>query len=136
MYQNPVGFKPLFGEVGSRPMDDATALAEQVRSGEVSARELAEAAIERIEELNPRLNAVITPLFEKALAAADGDLPDGPFRGVPILLKDLGAHTAGDPMHEGMRFLKEIGWVEDEESWLARRFREAGMLTLGKTNTP
>jgi amidase len=117
-------------------VQDATALAEQVHSGEVSPRELAEAAIGRIEELNPRLNAVIHPLFEKGLAAADGDLPDGPFRGVPMLLKDLACHSAGDPMHEGMRFLKQIGWTEDEDTWLARRFREAGFTFLGKTNTP
>jgi amidase len=117
-------------------MVDATAMAEQVRSGEATPRELAEAAIERIEALNPQLNAVITPLFERGLAAADGDLPDGPFRGVPMLVKDLMCHTAGDPMHEGMRFLTEIGWIEEEDTWLARRFREAGFTILGKTNTP
>jgi amidase len=117
-------------------MDDATTLAERVRSGEASPRELAEAAIARIEELNPHLNAVITPLFEKGLAAADGDLPDGPFKGVPILVKDLICHTAGDPLHEGMRFLKDIGWTEEEDTWLAGRFREAGFTILGKTNTP
>src|SRR3954454_7518890 len=117
-------------------MDDATALARLVRSGEASARELAEAAIARIEELNPRLNAVIAPLFEKGLAAADGDLPDGPFRGVPLLVKDLGCFTAGDPLHEGMSFLKDLGWTEERDSWLAGRFREAGMVILGRTNTP
>ena len=117
-------------------MEDATALAELVRSGQASPRELAEAAIARIEELNPRLNAVITPLFEKALAEAEGDLPDGPFRGVPMLVKDLTCHTAGDPMHEGMGFLKALGWIEEEDTWLARRFREAGFTILGKTNTP
>src|ERR671931_532115 len=117
-------------------MDDATALAGLVRSGEASQRELAEAAIARIEGLNPRLNAVITPLFDKGLAAAESDLPDGPFRGVPMLVKDLLCHTAGDPMHEGMRFLKEIGWTEDEDTWLAGRFRAAGFTILGKTNTP
>src|SRR3954465_11439336 len=100
-------------------MQDATSLAESVRSGEASPRELAERAIARIEELNPQLNAVIPPLFDKALAAADGDLPDGPFRGVPTLLKDLGAHTSGDPMPEGMRFLKESGWVGGGETWRA-----------------
>src|SRR5215210_8208831 len=61
---------------------------------------------------------------------------DGPFRGVPFLLKDLACHSAGDPMHEGMHFLKRIGWVEQEDTWLARRFREAGFVFLGKTNTP
>ena len=117
-------------------MEDATALAELVRSGEASPRELADAAIERIEALNPQLNAVITPLFEKGLAAADGELPDGPFRGVPMLVKDLVCHTAGDPLHEGMRFLRELGWTEEEDTWLAGRFREAGFVILGKTNTP
>jgi amidase len=117
-------------------MQDATTMAEMVRSGEASPRELAEAAIQRIEALNPQLNAVITPLFEKGLAAAEAELPDGPFRGVPMLVKDLICHTAGDPLHEGMRFLKEIGWTEDEDTWLAGRFREAGFTILGKTNTP
>ena len=112
---------------------DATALAGQVRSGEVSPKELTEAAIERIEALNGELNAVIHPLFEKALATEPAD---GPFRGVPFLLKDLACHSAGDPMHEGMGFLKRIGWVEEEDTWLARRFREAGFVFLGKTNTP
>jgi amidase len=112
---------------------DATDLAELARSGEVSPAELTGAAIERIEALNGELNAVIHPLFDKALASEPAD---GPFRGVPFLMKDLGCHSAGDPMHEGMAFLKRIGWVEDEETWLARRFREAGLVLLGKTNTP
>ena len=96
-------------------------------------RELTEAAIERIEALNGELNAVIHPLFEKALATEPAD---GPFRGVPFLLKDLACHSAGDPLHEGMGFLKRVGWVEEEDTWLARRFREAGFVFLGKTNTP
>jgi amidase len=112
---------------------DATAVAGLVRAGEVSPRELTEAAIERIEALNGELNAVIHPLFEKALATEPAD---GLFRGVPFLMKDLGCHSAGDPMHEGMGFLKRIGWVEREDTWLARRFREAGFVFLGKTNTP
>jgi amidase len=112
---------------------DATAQAGLIRSGEASPRELTEAAIERIEALNGELNAVIHPLFEKALATEPAD---GPFRGVPFLLKDLACHSAGDPMHEGMGLLKRIGWVEEEDTWLARRFREAGFVFLGKTNTP
>ncbi len=115
---------------------DATEQAELVRGGQASPSELVDEAIERIERLDPELNAVITPLFDKARAAAAGDLPDGPFRGVPFLLKDLAAHSAGDPMYEGMGFLREVGWVEDEDSELARRFREAGFVFLGKTNTP
>jgi amidase len=112
---------------------DATEMAELVSSGEASPAELAEAAIQRIEALNGGLNAVIHPLFEKALATEPAD---GPFRGVPFLMKDLGCHSAGDPMHEGMGFLKRIGWVEEEDTWLARRFSEAGLVLLGKTNTP
>ena len=115
---------------------DATAQAELVRSGQASPAELVEAAIERIERVDPEINAVITPLFERARAAAAGDLPDGPFRGVPFVLKDLSAHSAGDPFHEGMAFLKERGWTEPEDTALAARFRAAGLVTVGKTNTP
>jgi amidase len=115
---------------------DATAQAKLVRSGEASPAELAEAAIARIEMLNPELNAVIHPLFEKGLEAAKRELPDGPFRGVPFLLKDLVAHSAGDPMHEGMKHLRDIGWTEDSDTELVRRFRAAGFVILGHTNTP
>jgi amidase len=115
---------------------DATAQAELVRDGQVNAVELTEAAIGRIEALNSELNAVIQPLFEKGLEAAKGDLPDGQFRGVPFLLKDLLAHSAGDPMHEGMKHLREIGWIEEEDTELVRRFRKAGFVILGHTNCP
>src|SRR5918996_5236990 len=115
---------------------DATAQAELVRSGEVSPVELIEAAIARIEALNGELNAVIHPLFEKGLEAARGELPEGPFRGVPLLLKDLMAHSAGDPMHEGMKHLRDVGWTEAEDTELVRRFRAAGFVILGPTNTP
>ena len=80
-----------------------------MRDGEASPLELVDAAIERIEALNGELNAVIHPLFEKAREAAAGELPDGPFTGVPFLLKDLGARSAGDPLHEGMQFLQDRG---------------------------
>ena len=82
---------------------DATAQAELVRSGEASPLELIDAAVNRIEKLNPELNAVIHPLFDKARAAASGDLPDGPFRGVPMVLKDLDGTSAGDPLHLGQQ---------------------------------
>src|SRR5438094_4316376 len=92
---------------------DATAQAELVRQRKASPRELVDAAIARIERVNPRLNAVITPLFEAARAEADSArLADGPFRGVPFLLKDLTCHSAGDPYHAGMRLLREPGRIE------------------------
>ena len=115
---------------------DATGQAELVRKGEVTAGELVEAAIARIEKLNPQLNAVITPLYEKARAQAAGPLPDGPFRGVPFLLKDLVATSAGDPYHAGMRLLREIGYVAPHDSYLTAKFRQAGFVIVGRTNTP
>jgi amidase len=116
---------------------DATAQAELVRRGKATPLELADAAIARIEKINPTLNAVIIPLFDKARAqAVSPDLPQGPFRGVPRLLKDMVLRSAGDPYHAGMRFLKELNWVEPHDSHLAAQLRAAGFIFLGKTNTP
>ncbi|MBM3660566.1 MAG: amidase [Actinobacteria bacterium] len=115
---------------------DATALADLVRRGEVTPSELVEDAIARIEARNPSLNAVIIPLFEKARAAAAGTLPDGPFRGVPFLLKDCVAHSAGDPYHCGMQVLKDAGYVAPTDTELVRRYRAAGFVIVGKTNLP
>src|SRR2546427_2545055 len=116
---------------------DATAQAELVRQRKVSPRELVDAAVARIERLNPKLNAVVTQRFEKARAeAAAPDLPAGPFRGVPFLLKDLICHSAGDPYHAGMRLLRELGWIERYDTHLAARFRAAGFVFLGRTNVP
>ena len=95
---------------------DATAQAELVRQKKISPRELVDVAIARIERLNPRLNAVIHPLFDKARALASAPLPDGPFRGVPFLLKDLDAASVGDPMHCGMKFLRDLKWIETSDS--------------------
>jgi amidase len=116
---------------------DALGQAEALRRGELSPLELVEAAIARIEKLNPQLNAVITPLFEKSRQQAEhGPLGDGPFRGVPFLLKDLTVQSAGDPHYAGMRAAREHGYVSPADTWLARRLRAAGFVFLGKTNTP
>ncbi|MDQ3941435.1 MAG: amidase [Actinomycetota bacterium] len=116
---------------------DATAQAESIRTGEISPAELVDDAINRIEKLNPTLNAVIHPLFDQARERArSGDLPDGPFRGVPLVLKDLDGHSAGDPYHCGTRFLKEIGWVEETDSYSHAKLRAAGFVFVGKTNCP
>lgn len=116
---------------------DATGQAALVRRGEASPAELVEAAIERIERINPALNAVIHRLYDKARAeAASPTLPDGPFRGVPFLVKDIVCHTAGDPYHCGMRVLRDLDWHESIDSTLAARFRAAGFVFVGKTNTP
>ncbi|MEN8181933.1 MAG: amidase [Myxococcota bacterium] len=116
---------------------DATAQAELVRLGDVSSRELVEGAIERIERLNPQLNAVIHKLYDRARRVAEGSLPDGPFRGVPFLFKDLGGgDSEGDPCHLGTRFLRDAGWKAPGTSFLVRRFREAGLVDVGRTNVP
>jgi amidase len=115
---------------------DATAQAELVRNGEATPVELAEAAIARVEATNDEVNAVIHPLFEEGLEAARGELPDGPFKGVPFLLKDLGAAFAGQPLHLGMDYLKERDFRAPVDTYLAQRFRAAGLVTIGKTNCP
>jgi amidase len=115
---------------------DATAQAELVRRGEVSPLELVDAAIERIEASNGEINAVIHELYEKGRAEAAGELPDGPFKGVPFLLKDLGAAFAGNPLHMGMEYLKEADFRAPVDTYLALRFKQAGFVTIGKTNAP
>jgi len=116
---------------------DATAQAELVRRGDATPSELVDAAIARIEKLDPQLNAVILPLFEQARAQARAaDLPAGPFRGVPYLLKDLDCSAAGEPYHAGTRFLKELRWKARHDSHLVAKLRAAGFVFLGRTNTP
>ncbi|MEA2487478.1 MAG: amidase [Actinomycetota bacterium] len=115
---------------------DATGQAELVSRGEIKALELVEHAIERIERLNPQVNAVIHPLFDKALDAAASGPPTGPFGGVPMVVKDLDGHTAGDRFHCGMRFLKELDWTEPDDSYSHAKLRDAGFVFVGKTNCP
>lgn len=116
---------------------DACGQAELVRTGQVSPRELVEAAISRIEALNPPLNALTFRWFEDALAAAgDPALADGPLRGVPFLLKDLNAPYAGQPMSDGNRRRKELATRAATDSTLVARHRAAGLITLGRTASP
>jgi len=116
--------------------EDGTAQAAAVRSGDVSPAELVSAAIERIERCDPVLNAVIHPRFSAALDEAAGSLPDGPFTGVPLLLKDLGATQAGEPYCEGTGFAKRAGYRSTRDSFLTDRFRQAGFVIVGRTNCP
>ena len=113
---------------------DATGQAALVRAEEVSPSELVAAAIARIEKLNPEINAVIHELFERARSEAAGALPDGPFRGVPFLLKDLGAELAGTPFSEGLVFSGEYHSTTTQA--LTKRYIDAGFVICGKTNTP
>ena len=115
---------------------DATGQAELVSSGQALPRELVDAAIGRVEKLNGELNAVVTQLFEKARVAAEGALPQGPLRGVPFLLKDLGALSEGDPYAEGVKAARTAGYLADHDSVVTERFRAAGLVFVGRTNTP
>lgn len=114
---------------------DATAQAGLVRRGEVTPSELVDAAIARIEAMNPTINAVIDTRFDDARAEAAG-APAGPFAGVPFLLKDIGATQAGLPYWMGNGALKAADHRLRDDTVLGGRFRDAGLITLGKTNLP
>jgi amidase len=115
---------------------DATALGELVRRGDVKPVELVDEAIARSERLNPTLNAVIHRQFERARRdAAEGPL-DGPFPGVPFLLKDCKAREAGEPYHMGVRTLRDLDFRPRTDSQLALHFRAIGLIPIGRTNTP
>ena len=113
---------------------DATAQARLVKRKEIKPIELVDAAIERVERLNPKVNAVINPMYEQARSEAVGKLPNGPFMGVPFVLKDLIACCAGVRMLEGSKFLR--GFIPVHDSELVRRQKRAGLIIIGKTNTP
>ena len=114
---------------------DALGLAALVRSKSVSPEELLDAAISRIEQYNPLVNAVIHPMYEQARQQAkDPRIVNGSFYGVPFLLKDLLTTCAGAPYSMGCRALRD--YIAPADSELMKRYRDSGLLTLGKTNTP
>jgi amidase len=112
---------------------DAIGLAEAVRAGDVSPRELLDAAAERIAQRNPALNAVVFDMVERARSKVDA-LPDGPLRGVPFLVKDLKLQIAGTPTSNSSRLSRDV--LATRTSVLAERYEAAGLQILGKTNTP
>lgn len=112
---------------------DATAQAELVKKGDVTAGELLDAAIERAERVNGELNAIVTPMYDHAREAVTG-APSGPFEGVPFLLKDLTAQYAGVPLKSGCKLLENF--VPTADSELVKRQKAAGLITFGKTSTP
>src|SRR5216684_3909772 len=112
---------------------DATDLAALVRRKEVSPPELVEVAIERVEARNPPLNAVVARSYDRARQQARGALPEGPFRGVPFLLKDMLAVDGGICTSNACRFFQ--GFAPKRDSELVHRLKSAGLLIVGKTNT-
>ena len=113
---------------------DGLAMAALVRTGQLTPADLCAAAIARAEAVNPKLNAVVYPLYEQARRRAAAGLPAGPFGGVPFLLKDFGAQYTGAPHTSGSRALRNFVPTEDAE--LVCRWQAAGLNILGKTNTP
>ncbi len=113
---------------------DAMAQADLVRQGKVSALELVDAAIARVERVNPTVNAVVHTMFEQARRAARRPLAEVPFAGVPFLVKDFLAEVADEPFTEGSAYLR--GYIPALDSELIARYRRAGLLIIGKTNTP
>jgi amidase len=113
---------------------DGLGLAELVRKKEVSPLELCEEAISRIEQVNPKVNAVITPMYDIARKAVQKGLPEGPFAGVPFLLKDIIEEYEGVPLTMGSRALRN--YVSAQDSEMVVRFKKSGVVILGKTNVP
>jgi Asp-tRNA(Asn)/Glu-tRNA(Gln) amidotransferase A subunit family amidase len=113
---------------------DALGLAELVRKGETSAEALLDEAHARVESRNPAQNAVNKVWADHARAAIRAGLPDGPFRGVPYLLKDLHAQVAGMPLSFGSRLFSRF--VSDTDSEITLRYRRAGLVILGRTASP
>lgn len=120
----------------SDPLDthDALGLADLVARRQVSPSELLEAAIARAEALNPRFNFLAQKLYDYGRAAIAGGLPDGPFKGVPWLIKDLNTYIAGLPTENGSRFFK--GYRPEVTSEIVRRIQKAGFVVFGKTTAP
>lgn len=113
---------------------DATDLAALVAMGELSPSELVETAIAAILEVDPEVEAVVHPLYDRARAAAAAELPAGPFRGVPMVVKDLDGALAGAPYTMGSRFLRD--YVAPKDSELIARYLRAGFIPVAKSNCP
>lgn len=113
---------------------DGLGLAALVRAGELTAAELVEAVIDRIDAVNPKIAAIVAPMYDEARRVARGPLPDGPLSGVPFLLKDLLGGYAGAPLRSGSRFFRDH--VSPHDTELVRRYRAAGLIAVAKTATP
>ena len=113
---------------------DGLGQAELIKKGDISPLELTELSITAIEKLNPQLNAVITPMYDLARKVAQSELPDGPFRGVPMILKDLMAMYKGVRTTSGSKLF--MGYIADHDSELTTRFKNSGAVIIGRANLP
>jgi len=131
------GYCPIMSLANETRWMDAVDQARLVADGSVTPLELVDAAIERVEDLDGPLNAVVVRWWEHARQLArDGEIGGGPFRGVPYLIKDLAAHYKGQPMTNGNVALKAAGYVSDFDSNVVARYRDAGMIPIGRTSSP
>ena len=113
---------------------DGVGLAELVRKREVSPKELANLCVDAVQKVNPMINAVIEVWSDRIEGLDDVSVPDGPFAGVPFLMKDVGAGEGGRVQDSGSRLMK--GHIVDKDSYLTERFKEAGLILLGRTTCP
>ncbi|MBB1048577.1 amidase family protein, partial [Dietzia cercidiphylli] len=126
---------PTTGPTNTAPTSrDALALAADIRAGATTAAEVLEEAIARIERLDPGLGAMVSTRIDAARAEVEAGLPDGPLRGVPIVIKALGTDVAGLPAADGSRLLADV--VATVDSTVVQRYKAAGMVVLGTTNVP
>ena len=121
----------MIGDLGAK---DATELAGWVAAGEVTAGEVLDAALKAVAARNPAINAVVLMQEDVARRAIDAGLPAGPFRGVPFLLKDLGAEAVDFPSHNGSRLFANTRYSRD--SAIYERMRATGVVTFGRTTSP
>ena len=113
---------------------DAVALASLIAKREVSAREVLETAITRAEQVNPAINAIVHKQYEQALKAIAAGLPEGPLKGVPYLIKDLGFFETGEPATFGSRLFKDF--IADHETAYVTRCKQAGLVFIGRSSSP
>ena len=124
----------ILGKMAEYESYDALGLADLVRRKEVKPEELLDEALARAERLNPKLNAIVHAVPDKAQALIRDGLPDGPFTGVPFLLKDLGCEAIGYPTDMGSRFYANYQWTFDSEIYL--RMKQAGLVAFARTTSP
>ncbi len=121
-------------KLGEYVQYDGLGLAALVNAGDVSARELGQVALQAIEVTNPQIKAIVEVYEDSVAGLQDAELPDGPFKGVPFLVKDLVLHEAGRRCEYGSDLGE--GLVAEHDTDLARRFKAAGLVTVGRTKTP
>ena len=114
--------------------NDAVGLAQLIASKQLSATELVEESIRRIEEKNPKVNAVVFKAYEHARRRAGGPLPEGPLSGVPFVIKDLSTQYEGFPVTNGSKLFKNA--PTGPNSLFADRMAAAGLIAVGKSNLP